>query len=80
MTFLAFLLLAFASIMTHAQIGPFVVQRPDDSLPAAHNFAHFIERKHTLVDPMEVYDVGFLELFRACNADAEICDVCLPEP
>ena len=64
--------------MTYAEVGPFVVQCHDDAFATAHNIAHFIERKHALIDPMQVHDVCLLELIRVCYADANIGDVCLP--
>ena len=75
----AFLFGAVASVVAHAKVGPFVVKRPDNALSAAHDFAHFIERNHALVNPMQVYDVGFLELRCGGDADAGVGDVCLPE-
>lgn len=75
----AFLFCAVASVMTYTKVGPFVVKRPDDALSAAHDFAHFIERNHALVNPMQVYDVGFLELWCGGDADSGVGDVCLPE-
>ena len=75
----ALFLLAFTSVMTYAQVGPFVVQSPNDALPAVHNFAHFIERKHALTHPMKVYDVRLLKLWCVGYADAEVCDVRLPK-
>ena len=65
--------------MADAEVRPFVVQRPNDPLAAAHNLVYPVEREHPLIDPMQVDDVCLLELAGAGDVDACVGNVCLPK-
>ena len=52
---------AFATVMANAGERPLVMQRPHDRFAAVNDAADVFQRKETLVHPMEMNEVGFLE-------------------
>ena len=61
---------ARTSLMTHAGHGPHVVHGPYDGFAALQDFLHIAQRQHTLIEPMQMYDVGLLELGQSCDVGA----------
>ena len=65
--------------MANAQVGPLVVKCPDDALAALKDASNAIERKHSLINPVQVDDVCLAKLRRAGNVDTHPGSVNLPE-
>ena len=59
--------------------GPHVVHCPDHALAAVENAADVVQREHALIDPVQVHDVGFLELSRAGDVAAGTANVEVPQ-
>lgn len=58
---------ALPRIVANAGAGPKVVERPHDRFARVENATYVSERQKTLIDPMQVDDVGLLESFRVGN-------------
>ena len=55
---------AVVGIMTYSGEGPHVVQCPDYGLTCSDDSLYRIERKHTVIYPMQVDYIGLLELWQ----------------
>ena len=58
---------------------PRVVHGPHHGFPAVEHLLDALEREHALVDPMQVNDIGLLELPQPGDVEARVGDVDLKE-
>ena len=65
--------------MTDTKVGPFIVERPHNTLTATHDFIQSFERKHPLIDPVQMDDVCLLEFLGMGDVYARIGNVRLPK-
>lgn len=68
--------------MTHAGEGPHVVHGPHHPLARTDNAFHVAERKHALIHPMEMNDIGTAELrqLRDVSPKTSVVDIEKPVP
>ena len=65
--------------MTEGRRRPDIVHRPDHRLPALQDLLNPLERKHTLIDPMQVDDISLLEFRQLRDIRARIGDIDLKQ-
>jgi len=65
-------LVALAGVVADAGAGPHVVHGPDNGFARGQNLFEVAQRKHALVYPVQVYDVGLLELGQQGDVGASV--------
>ena len=71
-------LLTVTSIVTDAQVRPFVVKGPHNLFPVLYHLLQAGKRNHSLVNPMQMNDVGLFVFFGLCDINTKVGCVCLP--
>ena len=66
--------------MADAGEGPLVVHRPDDAFPAPQDRAEIVEGQEALAGPVQMDDIGPLELMPLRDVHARVCQAQFPQP
>ena len=76
---LCLVVVASSCIVADGGGRPHIVHRPYYRFPTEEDLPQHFQRQHTLVDPVQVYHVGLLELMHLGDVSTCIGDVNLKE-
>jgi len=65
---------AAGRMVADAGKGPHVVQGPDHLFTGCNDLADFIEREHSLIDPVQVDDIGLFEFRQIGDGKSAVGD------